>query len=91
MGFLHVEMMSQECGGKVLAGSGWDHMLPLANVFTTGIAASLLAGKHVKCTWYAYQLTLAWLYVYSKHRHMMSTATRAMGLMNTWKCGSSDS
>lgn len=26
MGFLHVEMVSQECGGNLLAGSGWDRM-----------------------------------------------------------------
>ena len=62
MGFLHIGMTSQECGGKLLAGSGWDWMFSLANVFTTGVAASLLGGKHVKRTWYAYQLTLAWLY-----------------------------
>ena len=32
-------------------------------VFTFGIARSLLVGKHVKRTRYAYQLTLAWLHV----------------------------
>ena len=63
MGFLHIEMTSQDCGGKLLAGSGWDSMFSLAKIFTTGIASSLLAGKHVKCTRYAYQLTLAWLHV----------------------------
>ena len=62
MRFLHIEMTSQECGGKLLARSGWDWMFSLTNVFTTGVAASLLCGKHVKHTWYAYQLTLAWLY-----------------------------
>ena len=62
MGFLHVEMTSQECGGKLLDGSGWDRMFTKANVFTTGVAASLLGSKHIKRTWYAYQLTLAWLY-----------------------------
>ena len=63
MGFLHVEMTSQDCGGKLLSGSGWDRMFTLANVFTTGVSASLLGGKHVKRTRYAYQLTLAWLHV----------------------------
>jgi len=63
LGFLHVEMTSQECGGKLLAGSGWDRMFSLANVFTTGVAASLLGGKHVMYTRYAYLLTRAWLYV----------------------------
>ncbi|KAF4094513.1 hypothetical protein G5714_024591 [Onychostoma macrolepis] len=48
MGFLHIEMMSQECGGKLLAGSGWDRMFALAKIFNTGVAASLLSGKHVK-------------------------------------------
>ena len=62
MGFLRIEMKSQECGGKLLDGSSWDQMFSLANVFTTGVAASLLGGKHVKRTWYAYLLTLAWLY-----------------------------
>ena len=63
MGFLHVEMASQECGGKLLSGSGWERMFSLANIFTSGVAASLLSGKHVKRTRYAYQLTLAWLHV----------------------------
>ena len=63
MGFLHIEMTSQDCGGKLLTGSGWDQMFSLAGIFTTGIATSLLAGEHVKRTRYAYQLTLAWLHV----------------------------
>ena len=63
MGFLCNEMTSQDCGGKLLTGSGWDRMFSLAGIFTTCIATSLLAGKHVKRTRYAYQLTLAWLHV----------------------------
>ena len=63
IGVLHVEMTSQECGGKLLGGSGWERMFSLAKVFTPGVAVSLLAGKHVKRTRYAYQLTLAWLHV----------------------------
>ena len=36
-------------------------MFSIANVFTPGVAASLIGGKHVKRTRCAYQLTLAWL------------------------------
>ena len=61
--FLHVEMTSQDCGGKLLSGSGWDRMFSLAKIYITGIASSLLAGKHVKRTRYAYNLTLAWLHI----------------------------
>ena len=35
----------------------------LANIFTFGTAASLLNGKNVKRTRYAYHLTLAWLHI----------------------------
>lgn len=63
IGFLHIEMASQECGGKLLAGSGWERMFHHAKIFTSGVAASLLGGKHIKRTRYAYQLTLAWLHV----------------------------
>lgn len=45
---LHVEMASQECVGKLLAGSGWDRMFSIAKVFTSGIAASLLGGKQIR-------------------------------------------
>ena len=61
MGLLHIEMTSQECGGKLLAGSGWERMFSIANVFTPGVATFLLDGKHVRRTRYAYQLTLTWL------------------------------
>ena len=63
MGFLHIEMESQECGGKLLAGSGWERMFSLAKIFTPGVATSLLGGRHVKRTWYSYQLTLAYLHI----------------------------
>ena len=63
MGFLHIEIISQEFGGKLLAGSGWDRIFALAKIFNSGVAASLLSGKYVKRTWYAYQLTLAWLHL----------------------------
>ncbi|KAL8591565.1 hypothetical protein ACOMHN_055532 [Nucella lapillus] len=63
MGFLRVEMTAQECGGKLLAGSGWDRMFCLSKIYETGVAASLLGGKHVKRTRHAYHLTLAWLHL----------------------------
>ncbi|KAL8625684.1 hypothetical protein ACOMHN_043959 [Nucella lapillus] len=63
IGFLHVEMASQECGGKLLAASGWERMFSMANIFSSGVTASLLGGKHVKRTRYAYHLTLALLHV----------------------------
>ena len=63
MKFLHIEMTSQDCDGKLLTGSDWDRMFSLAGIFTTSIATSLLAGTHVKRTRYAYQLTLAWFHV----------------------------
>jgi hypothetical protein len=69
MGFLHIEMTSQECGGKLLAGSGWEQMFSLAKVFRPGVAACLLGGKHVKRTRYSYQLTLAWLHRVKVQRH----------------------
>ena len=59
MGILHIEMTSQDCGGKLLTESGLDQMFSLAGIFTSGITTSLLAGMHVKHTRYAYQLTLA--------------------------------
>ena len=43
---------------------GWDRMFSLAKIYTTGIASSLLAGKHVKRTRYAYNFTLAWLHIF---------------------------
>ena len=62
MGFLHVEIVSQECGGNLLAGSWWDLMFFQAKDFTSGVTVSILGGKHVKRTRYAYQLTLVWLH-----------------------------
>ena len=61
IGFLHLEMCTQEAGGKLMGGSGWERMFHLAKIFTPGVAASLLGGKHVKRTRQAYLLTLAWL------------------------------
>ncbi len=61
MGFLHIVVASQECGGRLLAGSGWKRMFSTATVFTPGVAISLLGGKHVTRIRYAYQLTLTGL------------------------------
>ena len=63
MGFLHIEMASRQCGGKLSAGSGWERMFSLAKVFSPGVVVSLLGGSHVKRTWYSYKLTLPWLHV----------------------------
>ncbi|KAL8571620.1 hypothetical protein ACOMHN_055814 [Nucella lapillus] len=38
-------------------------MFSMANIFSSGVTASLLGGKHVKRTRYAYHLTLALLHV----------------------------
>ena len=61
IGFLHLEMCLQEVGGKILGGSGWEQIFCKAGIFTSGVAASLLGGKHVKRTRSAYLLTLSWL------------------------------
>ena len=63
MGFLHLEMCMQEEGGKILGGSGWEQMFHKAGLFSSGVAVSLLGGKHVKRTRSAHLLTLVWLEV----------------------------
>ena len=50
-------------GGELLAGSGWERMFSLVQVFTPGVAAALLGASYVKRARYSYQLTLAWLHV----------------------------
>ena len=50
MGFLHIEMASQQCGGKLLAGSSWERMcwLDLAGRGCVGwiwLGADVLLGK----------------------------------------------
>jgi len=69
IGFLHLEMCTQEAGGKLMGGSGWERMFHLAKIFTPGVAASLLCGKHVKRTRQAYLLTLSWLEVLRRHAY----------------------
>ena len=34
MGFLRIEMASQECGGSLLAGSGWSRMFKQGKICT---------------------------------------------------------
>ena len=68
-GFLHLEMCTQEAGGKLMGGSGWERMFHLAKIFTPGVAASLLGGKHVKRTRQAYLLTLAWLEILRRNAY----------------------
>ena len=61
IGLLHMEMCDQECGGKLMGGSGWEDIFSISGVFTPGVCNSLLGGKHVKRTRYSYELTLLWL------------------------------
>ena len=61
IGFLHLEMCTQEAGGKLMGGSGWERLFILARIFKPGVAASLLGGHHVKRMREAYLLTLAWI------------------------------
>lgn len=68
-GFLHLKMCTQETGGKLLGGSGWERMFHLSKIFTPGVVASLLGGKHVKRTRQAYLLTLAWLEILRRHAY----------------------
>ena len=63
IGFLHLEMNTQEALGKVLGGSGWERMFVSAKIHTAGVAVSLLGGHKVKETRQAYLVTLAWLEV----------------------------
>ena len=59
MGFLQAEIVSQECGGNLLAVSGWDHMIFSAKAFISGITVSFLGGKQVKSIRYACHFILA--------------------------------
>ena len=40
MGFLHIEVAIQECEGKLLAGTRWERIFILADIFTPGVANS---------------------------------------------------
>ena len=50
-----------------MGGSGWERMFHLAKIFTLGVVASLLGGKHVKRTRRAYLLTSAWLEILTRN------------------------
>ena len=69
IGFLHLEMCAQEAGGKSMSSSGWEQMFHLQNIFTPGVAACLLGGKHVKRTRQAYLITLAWLEIQKRNAY----------------------
>ena len=62
-GMLHLEMAVQECGGKLMGGSGWEEMFLEAGIFQSGVCNSLTGGKHVKRTRSSYEVTLVWLEV----------------------------
>ena len=67
LGMLHLEMATQECGGRLLGGSEWELMFLEAEIYQSGVCNSLLGGKHVKRTRYAYELTLVWLEIMKRH------------------------
>ena len=69
LGMLHLEMATQECGGRLLGGSGWELMFLEAGIYQSGVCNSLLGGKHVKRTRYAYELTLVWLEIMKRHSY----------------------
>ena len=53
---------SMKCSfGKLVGGSGWETLFHDAKIYESGICASLLGGKFIKRTIYAYELTLVWL------------------------------
>ena len=62
LGGLHIEMVCLHILGQWLEGSGWCSALVEAEVTTSGKAASLISGSHVKCTRYAHHVTVAALY-----------------------------
>ena len=41
MGLLHYKMMKQECGRKLMGGSGWDEMFVKSGIFTNNRPALL--------------------------------------------------
>ena len=63
IGMLQAEINGQDTGGQLMDGTGWTNMFYMAGIFPPGVARSLLGGKFIKRTRYAYQLTAAWLYI----------------------------
>ncbi len=87
MGFLHILMTSQECGGggRLLAGCSPQPPFSLLMVQYLYSAASML-------TVYAlYTNSLLPGLIHSKCRHIMSTVMMATDLMNQSNCGKRDS
>ncbi len=90
MGFLHILMASQECGGASwldLAGNGCSPQPPFSLLVLQYLysAASMLS-VHAMHT----NSLLPGL-IHSKCRHMMSTVMMATDLMNQSNCGKGDS
>ncbi len=67
--------------GKFIRGSGWEWAMSAADVFTSGRAASTLDDHHIKRTRYAHQ-SLFYPCPYSSERHILSIATKCLGLQN---------
>ena len=63
LGGLHIKMVCLHILGQWLEGSGWWTALVEAGVTTSGKAASLISGSHVKHTRYAHHVTEAALHV----------------------------
>ena len=55
-----------------MGGSGWEDIFLKAGIFQSGVFSSLLGGKHVKRTRYAYELTLVWLEIIRERELMMN-------------------
>ena len=66
---LHVEMCFQEMFGKLVGGSGWETLFHDAKIYESGVCTSLLGGKFIKRTRYAYELTLVWLDLMGKRAY----------------------
>ena len=62
MGALHIEIAALRLLGDWLEGSGWTSLLESAEVFTRGVAESLLKASHVTRIRLGHQITAATLY-----------------------------
>ena len=85
LGFLHLEMCTQEVAGKLIGGSGWERMFVLAKTHPPGVAASLLGGHKVKRTRHAYLVTLGWLNILRNDAY--SRYCKEPGHTMRWKYG----
>ena len=89
MGFLQAEIMSQECGGNLLAVSGWDQIFSqqkssfLASQFHFwAVSTSKVFGMHTNLYWLRC-MRCRW-------RHMVNIVRRDGTLMNLTKCKERD-